>query len=138
MPDIQALKTELASDPLGRGYSALSDQAAADSLNAVDRDRIKSSLSGDDVFNAADPAELAALAKGTSAQKAEFQMFLAICARESIRPDGNATTRLIREIFGAGSTTLTNLDVLRTETVSRGDEIGFGTVGLGDVAEARA
>jgi hypothetical protein len=33
--DLQALKAELTADPLGRGYSTMSDQEAADSLNAA-------------------------------------------------------------------------------------------------------
>lgn len=138
MADIQALKTEVTTDPLARGYAGMTEQQVADSLNTVNRTRIKASLTGDEVFNAADPAELAALAKGLPDAREQFLMFLTICARESVNPAGNATTRLIREIFGAGSTTLSNLGTLRNEAVSRGVEIGFGTVGGGDVTEARS
>lgn len=137
---LETLEAEVTTDPLGRGYSGMTDEQVVVSLNAVDRDVIKPSLSGDEIFNAADGAELAALAKGTTAQKAEFQMFLSICARDSIDPQGNATTRLIREIFGAGSTTLTNLGTLRTQTVSRAVELGLGqdSIGAADVARARS
>ena len=37
MADIQALKDELDADPLGRGYSTMSDQQVADDLNAKTR-----------------------------------------------------------------------------------------------------
>ncbi len=137
MADIQALKTELTTDPLGRGYAGMGDQAAADSLNTVDRQRNKTSITGDEIFNAADGAELAALANGAAGPQRKFQMFLALCGRDSVDPFGTANVALIQEIFGGGSATITALAALRTEPVSRGVEIGFGTVGSGDVSEAR-
>lgn len=33
--NLAALKTELTTDPLGRGYSGMSDEAAANSLNGA-------------------------------------------------------------------------------------------------------
>jgi len=38
MADYTALKTEIAVDPLGRGYAAMTDAALAASLSAADRD----------------------------------------------------------------------------------------------------
>ena len=37
MADLVALKIELDADPLVRGYSGMTDQQAADSLNTVNR-----------------------------------------------------------------------------------------------------
>lgn len=136
MAAIDALRTELTTDPLGRGYSGMTAGQAAASLNAVNRDVQRQSLSGDQVFNAADPAELAAL--GTPVNIPKLQLFVSFCAREHIDPFGATNVRLLQEIFGNGSTTLGRLANLRTEPNSRGVEIGFGRVGVGDVEEARA
>ena len=38
MADLQILRTELLIDPLGRGYSGMTDQQAADNLNMVNRE----------------------------------------------------------------------------------------------------
>lgn len=138
MADIQALKTELTTDPLGRGYAGMSDQAAADSLNTVDRQRNKASVTGDEIFNAADGAELAALANGAAGPQRKFQMFLALCGRDSVDPFGTANVALIQEIFGGGSATATALNALRVETVSRAVELGLGEVRESDVFKARS
>ena len=41
-----ALKTELTEDPLALGYSGMTDQEVADSLNAVNRQRNRTSMTG--------------------------------------------------------------------------------------------
>lgn len=135
MAGIEALAAELATDPLGRGYASMDDAGAATSLNVRDRQVAKPSLSGDQIFNAASPSELATLA---TVSPVKLQMFLALCARDSIDPLGAANVRLVSEIFGAGSATLNALGTLRMHVLSRGEEIGFGRVGTGDVAEARS
>lgn len=138
MTDFIKLKAELNTDPLARGYAGMTDDAAADSLNTADRARDRSALSGDELFNAAAAQELAALATGSNAQKQAFEMFLSLCARDSIDPFGSANVRLVQEIFGAGSSTVPALAALRVETVSRAEELNIGEVTPPIVAHARS
>lgn len=132
MANIQLLATELTSDPLVRGYSGMSDEAAADSLNTIDRDQNRSSISGDAAFDATDSTEFAAL----SAHKQ--QLWLAWCGRSDIDPFGSANVAFVQWIFGGGATTITNLVALRKQQVSRATELGIGFVRTGDVSQARA
>ena len=55
MSDI--LKDELAGDPLARGYSGMSDAAAAIDLNTAYRTRGRASMSASEVYNAIDEAD---------------------------------------------------------------------------------
>lgn len=138
MADIQALKAEIDADPLGRGYAGMSAQQVIDDLNTVYRTRNRSQLSGDEIFNAADVTELETLATGNTTQKQSFEMFLSLCARDSIDPFGLANARLVRAVFGAGSTTLSTLNTLRVENVSRVVELNLGDVAPWEVDAARA
>lgn len=137
MADIQALKAEIDTDPLGRGYAGMTDSQAADDINTVYRTRNKTSLSGDEIFNAANGGELAALASGAAGNQRKFQMFLALCSRDSINPFGSANVALVQEVFGAGSASLAALNALRTEQVSRAVELELGEVTAGLVAHVR-
>lgn len=141
MADIlETLKTEVTTDPLGRGYSGMNDDQVVASLNTVDRDVIKPSLSGDEIFNAAEPAEVTSMARGAANARQDFLAFLSLCARDSINPQGAATVRIILELFGAGSQTVGNLNQIRKQTVSRSVELGLGdkSIGAADVARARS
>lgn len=132
MADIALLKAEIDADPLGRGYSGMDDAAVVADLNTVYRTRNKTSLSGDEMFGATDGSEFTALTEHKE------QSWLAFCGRDSIDPFGTANVAFATYIFGGGSTTLSNLNTLRTEDVSRADELGIGRVRVGHVAEARA
>lgn len=131
MANLLALQAELLNDPLGRGYSAMTDQQAADSLNTADRSRTVPSVSPTDVFQAVVPGEYNAT---TPDQK---QVLGFIFSLPTVPTSGNAATALMA-IFGAGTTTRQNLIDLATETVSRAVELLIGEVHAGDVAEARA
>lgn len=130
---IQAIRDELDTDPLVRGYAGMTNQQASDSLNAVDQVRIRSSISGSEIFKATNSTEFDAL---TDAQRAEW---LRLCAIDEINPS-NATpaAAIVARLFGGGSTTIGNLAALRNETVSRATVIGVGTVNIGDVENARS
>ncbi len=52
MADIAKLKTELTGDRLGRGYTGMTDQQAADDLNTKYRTRNRDVMTGDEVFQA--------------------------------------------------------------------------------------
>ena len=128
-----AIKAELDTDPLTRGYSGMTDEQAAADLNTEYRSRIKPTLSGIELRGAFDETEFAALTDG------EKQMALAwASADEYDSSTDGADDRILKSIFGAGSTTRSNLATARQETVSRAVELGFGPVKVGDVQYARS
>ena len=129
--DIAALKSELTSDPLTRGYSGMSDAEAATDLNTVYRTRDKVSMTGSEVLNAVDPTAWAAL---TDVQQ---QKVWDIVHLGTLNPFGVEATLLIA-VFGAGSATITALAAARKENVSRADEIGLGHVFPAHVTRTRA
>jgi hypothetical protein len=134
--DYQAIKDELDADPLAVGYSGMTDGQVVTALNSTSspygRTVVKSSLSGADVFKATDSTEFDAL---TDAQRSEW---LSLCAIEGLDPaNGTPAAATATRIFGGGSTTLSNLQSLREEVVGRGTELGFGSVHIGDVQNAR-
>lgn len=100
------------------------DQEVLDWLNeSVSRN--KTSLSGDELFNAADTTEQNAL---TSAERSEW---LALCGRDNIDPFGAANVALVVQLFGGGSTTVTALNALRVEQVDRVTAAGVSRSNLG-------
>lgn len=125
------LETEIQTDPLARGYAGMTNQGVADSLNVEDRTRIRSAMSGDELFGQTDTAEFLAL---TDANK---QMWVSFCARDSIDPASTANIDFVKYIFGNVSDTVAALAAARVETISRGVEIGAGRVGEGDVWDVR-
>ena len=132
MTDLTALRAELDAGHPDTGAYSLDDSVAADEISVVNRTRNLSTLSGDAIFNAADTTEYGAL---TNANK---QLFLSICGRDSVDPFGANNVGAMQSIFGGGSTTISNLTALRTEPVSRADELGLGNVRAGTVTQARA
>jgi len=117
----RALENEIAGDPLGEGYASMTDDQLLVSLNAKTRTRNLTSIDGRTVRDRVDNAEYDAL---TDAKK---QQFLTLTAVEDLDPFGMAAN-VIKGIFGAGSTTLSNLAGMRTESISRSQEIGWGPV----------
>lgn len=136
MADIQALKAELTTDPLGRGYSTMTDQQVADDLNAVNITRNLSSLSGEVMWQQTDPAEFGAL----TADKQ--QMWVSFTRSGGIDPFATANVQFVMFIFGGQSTTVANLAASRTEQVSRAEQLSLlgssPAVGPAHVAQARA
>jgi hypothetical protein len=131
MSNIQTIKTEIDGDPLTRGYAGMTDEAVAIDMNTVYRTRNLSSISGDQIFAATDGTEFSGLTDHKQA------IWVAFCGRSEIDPFGGSNVALVQWVFGGGSTTISNLSALRTENVSRGQELGVGTVRPGDVAQAR-
>ena len=124
------LNQELINDPLGRVYSGMSDQEAADDLNTIVRDRNVASMSASEVLQNVDDAEYAAL---TDVKKDALWGLLGMAA---LNPWGKEAG-VMQDIFGA-STTLTALQTARVETVSRAVELGLGSIRESDVEKARA
>ena len=143
------LKDELTIDPLVRGYNGpgaanpgpgpMSDQEATDDLNTSYRTRNRTSMSGDEIAQAADPTEFNALDDGSQNNTADVKShWLALCGRTTIDPFATANVELVISIFGSGSTTVSNLNAGRVESITRAVELGLGSVKSRDVGYARS
>ena len=131
---ITAIKDELDTDTLGRGYSGMTDVQATDDLNTQYRTRVKALVSGAEAFQVTDPAEFDGLA--AQADRAEW---LSMCAIDSLNPaNGTPAAAVATRIFGGGSVTVAALVAFRTEAISRAIELGFGNVVVGSVQHARS
>ena len=128
--DIDALKAELLAGHPGTGAYSSDDAVATAELLTVNRSRNLSSLTGSEVVNAINVTEFDALSA------VDKQMVWDIVHLGDVNPFGVEAT-LFTNIFGGGSTTITALAAARTEAVSRAEELGFGSVGVGHVQEAR-
>ena len=127
-----ALKTELTSDPLTRGYAAMTSQQAADSLNTANRPVERSVVPAHEVFEAVVPSEWAALA---AAEKTRFQ---SIIGMGDVNLKGTNTRAALAAMFAAGTTTRANLIALQAgQPISRAAELGLGEVTAGDIERAR-
>lgn len=131
--DIAALKAELAAGHPDTGaYTTGNPETAAAELNAVNRTKNKSSLTGDEMFDATVIADWAGL---TDHQQ---QLWVSFTSKDSIDPFGVANVAFVTNLFGAGSDTVVALNSLRTDDVSRAVELGLGEVKPGHVIEALA
>ena len=136
MATLEILATELASDPLGRGYSGMTDQQAADDINDEGTgrthsvDRVETSA----IFVAIVPSEY----QSTSAtDKSLLYTLFTAHSSTGVMLGGNAQMVLLN-IFEAGTVTRANLIALATVAISRGVELGISVIHAGDVAGARA
>lgn len=128
--DYTALKAELAVGHPGTGDYDADDAIAAGQLNAVNRTRDKTSLTGSEVLNAIDKTEYLAL---TDPMK---QLVWNVLHIGEINPFG-VEAALFVEAFGQTSATIAALQTKRVEAVSRAEELGLGFVFPGDVENAR-
>lgn len=136
--DYATLKAELlAGHPVTGAYDA-DNQVAADQLNAVNRTRNRTSMSGDEIFNAAVPSEYAALDNGSGNTPDQQGLFMSFCGRTEVDPFASNNVQFITNMFGAGSGTVTALQAARVESVSRAQELGLEGVHGGHVRTARA
>ena len=131
--DYPNLRTELdGSHPVTGAYN-VDDLLAVDELNLKNITRIRASMSGQELLEATDSTEYAAL---TDAAKSQW---LSLCAQDTVNPEaGGVVQQIVVDIFGGGATTVTTLAAARQETISRAEELGFGTIVIGDVQNARA
>lgn len=120
------LSDELTNDPLTLGYSTMTNLEVADSLNTVNRTLGRKSLSGSELFGYTDAAEYTAL---TDIKKDQW---LGLCGINTVT---SSAVPLIKDVFPSNTTTWGN--IVKTETKSRAQELGF-TVNEGDVLQARA
>lgn len=123
----QILATELALP----AYSGLSDQAAADALNAKNISVDVESVSGADIFEATTQTDYGAL---SATQK---NLYHALIAMASVQVRGSNTRAALLAMFGAGTQTRTNLGALQTTMISRATQLGLGFVLSGHVQMVR-
>lgn len=129
--DIDILKTEDQDDPLGRGYSSMTPKEFVVDINSIYRTTNKTILTGTEILNAIPKTAFQALSA------TDMQMVWDIIhINGGINPFGIEADLFI-EIFGAGSSTITALQALRVNNISRGIELGIGIVKAGHVQEAR-
>lgn len=128
--DINIIKVELTTDPLTRGYSTMTDEEASTDLNTVYRTRNRTSMTGREVAAEIVNAEYDALSD------AKKNQILSLSSASDIDPYGFAAN-VIKDVFGAGSLTVTALALARVENISRATELGLGVVYPGHVEEAR-
>ena len=132
MADLVALKAELDADPLARGYFGMTDQQAADSLNAEDRTVDRTAVRGGEVFTAIKPVDF------LSVTDAAHRWVLGVMFGLDVVPLDSANVRtILSTIFSGKAQTLAALVALQTHVVSRADELGLGNVRAGTVNEAR-
>ena len=112
-------------------YAGLSDQAAADALNAQNIAVDVDTISGSDVFEATTQTDYAAL---TATQKSLYHAIMGI---NSITVRGSNTRAALLAMFGAGTQTRTNLGALQSTMTSRREQLGLPHVGAHHVTYAR-
>ena len=126
-----ALKSELQNDPLNRGYSGMTDAQVAEDLNTKYRTGNVTSFSGDFMFTKTDAAEFAGL---TDHKRI---LWLSFCGRD-VDPWNEVNVEFVKWIFGSTAQTVVNLGAARTQSISRAQELGIGSVTSQDVKDTRA
>jgi hypothetical protein len=131
MANIAVLAAELAgSHPVTGAYSA-DASVAADQLNAANITTNRETISGKELLEQTDATEYNGLADGARA------LWVSLCSMDTVDPFHAGVVQIITSIFGSGPT-LTALQAARTETISRAQQLGLGSVRAGTVNEARA
>ena len=131
---IHILATELATDPLGRGYSGMTTTQKITSLNAVDRTLPVDTVTGAQIYNAVDQVEFDALSPSDEAQ---VDRITSLGDEINVADSGRVRSTLL-SLFSPGSTTRNNLVALKQRAVSRAVELGIDIVGIGFIQNAEA
>lgn len=122
---------ELEQDPLGRGYTDMTAQEAADDLNTAYRTHQVRSFSGDFMFQQTDPAEFSILPVDKQ------HMWVSFTSRQSVDPWSTNNEEFAKWIFGDSSSTVANLANARETYISRAQELGYQQVTAQWVAVCR-
>jgi len=141
------LSEELSTDPLGRNYATMTDEEVAASLAAEDRTRLRPIQSSELLAWAADGNRLARLETAAADAGLGAVQSVAKAAILMIRRDGttldlslNDRANMLAALVAADVLTQADSDSLvaiGTETLSRAEELGLGTVRIGSVHQAR-
>jgi len=145
--NIAILKSEIDSDPLGRGYSGMDDTAVAVDINTAYRTKKEPISSAELLAWSASDARLqnikdAAENGATDDLKSLAQAAYLIVTRDGTTLDLNLADRvaMLDSLVAAGVLTAadrTSLDSLATVSISRAEELSVGRVRAGDVIQAR-
>lgn len=133
---LDILITELTTDPLTVGYSGMTDEQVATSLNNAGTGRTLpvDTLSAATLYEAIDTAEFDAL---SADQKTAIDRILSLGDAVILTPASKARAVLVAA-FGAGTASRDAIIVEVTRAVSRAEELGLPVVRVGDVQRARA
>ncbi len=135
--NIDILRTELTDDLLIRGYSGMSDEAAAADLNDTTTGRTLpiDTLTAAEIYEEIDTAEFDAL---TDANKVAVDRILGLGGSINLDATSKARAVLLGVFAGAaGTITRPAIGAAVIRTVSRGEELGLGFVWPGHVQTAR-
>jgi len=148
MANIAIIKSEIDSDPLGRGYSGMDDTAVAVDLNTAYRTKKEPISSAELLAWSASDARLqniknAAENGATDDLKSLAQAAYLIVTRDGTTLDLNLADRvaMLDSLVAAGVLTdadRTSLDALATVSISRAEELALGLVRAGTVQQARS
>lgn len=129
---LAALQSELTVDPATIGYTGDDDGDLA-LLMAVDRSVEKATLTSSEIFESIDREEYEAL---SLLQQEQVRVVLSLGDNIQISSGTKARAWLL-DAFVALTATRAALQSVATKTVSRAEELGLGSVHLGDVQNAR-
>ena len=129
--DLVALAAELVAGHPETGAYDVDAATASAQINAVNRSRNKTSMTGSEILNNVDASEW-----GTRSAD-QKQVIWDIVHLGDINPFGVEATLITAAFDGAGGVTLAALGAARVESISRATELGLGRVVVGNVIEAR-
>ena len=134
MSDYQALKTELVTAPLALGYAGMTTAPAANALMTTMRNEDRTEIGRGELYEAIADGEFEALTANNKARVRDLYLFDQIATTATGR-----ARAVLWSVFGAGTTTRTNLIDLVRNRIRRCEDIGWPQgVTENDVAAARA
>ena len=133
MPYFPDLDTEVNTDPLAVGYSGMSDQQVADSLNAPTGAPAYEPIDAAILWNQILASEWNSL---TTNQQDRVGAILALSGELDVGP-GTRVNNVLDNVFGGGSTTVGNVTARASNTQSRAQNLGLRFVQAKDVARVR-
>jgi len=125
---------EITLDPLGRGYSGMTNEQVAVDLNTAYRTRERITMSAGEIMEAIDGTEFAAL---STADRVRVDRVLGLGAEVIIGPGNNHNAVQELLVFGGGSVTVANLVALRDVAITRAAELSIRRPKVGHVEDAR-
>jgi len=134
--DYAALRAEL-DDSGGHpvtGVYNVDDGLAADELNAINVVADVETLSGSQLFEAIDNGDWDTR---TADQQEKIKIVVGLGDQIQVASGKKARAMLASALSGA-TTSLSALSVLGSKTISRAEQLGLGTIAIGDVQNARA
>jgi hypothetical protein len=134
------LVPELRDDPLGRGYSAMTDEEVADSLQAVDRPPLLAPLWQIEAYLLAN-GKWKAISQGTSDAAIAASRYVQSTRVDNLDIDDTGAQMVLSSLVTEGLLTAadkTAIEALAVATQSRAAELGIPEVQVGNVTSARA